>query len=69
MAKLTRDAPRRPADPPNVRRGARVLTWLGSERLVLRPLGGTQIYDTEVRLMRRYPRFDAPAERRRTTPR
>jgi hypothetical protein len=40
-------------------RSARVLRWLGSDRLLVRPLGGTQVYDTALRLERRYPQFDA----------
>ena len=40
-------------------RSARVVRWLGSDRLLVRPAGGTQVYDTALRLERRYPRFDA----------
>ena len=40
-------------------RSARVLRWLGSDRLLVRPVGGTQVYDTALRLERRYPQFDA----------
>jgi hypothetical protein len=43
-------------------RSAKMLRWLGSDRLLVRPVGGTQVYDTALRLERRYPQFDASGQ-------